>query len=61
MRNKKTMFYTAIHESHDPHLANDLMQDCLVNLINNNSTIRKLDCCKIDEDIKQIIQLVGVQ
>ena len=45
---KKTMYYVALRECHDHHLANDLMQDCLVNLINNISTIRKLDCCKID-------------
>ena len=45
---KKTMYYAALRECRDPHLANDLMQDCLVNLINNISTIRKLDCCKID-------------
>ena len=45
---KKTMYYAALRECHDPHLANDLMQDCLVNLIKNISTIRKLDCCKID-------------
>ena len=45
---KKTMYYVAFRECHDPHLANDLMQDCLVNLIKNISTIRKLNCCKID-------------
>ena len=45
---KKTMYYAALRECRDPHLANDLMQDCLVNLIKNISTIRKLDCCKID-------------
>ena len=45
---KKTMYYAALQECHDPHLAYDLMQDCLVNLIKNISTIRKLDCCKID-------------
>ena len=45
---KKIMYYVALRECRDPHLANDLMQDCLVNLIKNISTIRKLDCCKID-------------
>ena len=45
---KKTMYYAALRECHDPHLSNDLMQDCLVNLIKNISTIRKLNCCKID-------------
>lgn len=42
------MYYAALRECNDPQLANDLMQDCLVNLIKNISTIRKLDCCKID-------------
>ncbi len=45
---KKTMYYVALRECHDPHLADDLMQDCMVNLIKNVSTIRKLNCCKID-------------
>ena len=45
---KKTMYYAALQACRNPHLANDLMQDCLVNLINNISTLRKLDCCKID-------------
>lgn len=45
---KKTIYYAALRESRDPHVADDLTQDCLVNLIKNISTIRKLDCCKID-------------
>lgn len=45
---KKTMYYAAFRECHDPDIANDLMQECWINLIKNISTIQKLDCCKID-------------
>ena len=53
---KKTIYYAALRESRDPHIAEDLAQDCLVNLIKNISTIRKLDCCKIDAYIVVVIR-----
>ena len=45
---RKTIYYVALRESRNPDLAEDLSQDLCINLMNNISTIRKLDCCKID-------------
>lgn len=55
-KHKKTMCFAAHRETTDPHLVDDLMQDCLLNLIKNISTVRKLDCCKVDAYIVVVIR-----
>lgn len=55
-KHKKTMYFAAHRVTSDPDLVNDLMQECLLNLIKNISTVRKLDCCKVDAYIVVVIR-----
>lgn len=47
-KHKKTIYYTARQVTDDRQLAEDLSQDCWVRLMKNISSIRRMDCCKID-------------
>ena len=55
-KHKKTMYFAAHRETSDPELIKDLMQECFLNLIKNISTVRKLDCCKVDAYIVVVIR-----
>ena len=55
-KHKKTMYFAARRETSDPELIKDLMQECFLNLIKNISTVRKLDCCKVDAYIVVVIR-----
>ena len=56
----KTALYAAQRECNDPQRVSDLVQDCFLNLIKNISTIRKLDCCKIDAYIVVVIRRLNI-
>lgn len=46
-RYRRIMYTKAIHHLEDPQDADDLIQDCLVQLIKNVSTLRTLDSCAL--------------
>lgn len=56
----KTALYTAQRVTPDQQLVNDLVQECFLNLIKNISTVRKLDCCKVDAYIVVVIRRLSI-
>lgn len=53
---RQTIYCAARRVTDDLQLAADLMQECCLNLIKNVSTIRKLECCKIDAYIVIVVR-----
>ena len=49
-------YHTALRISNDKQITWDLTQECFENLIKNISTLRTLECCKIDAYIVIVIR-----
>lgn len=49
-------YYAALREAKDAQLARDLTQDCFECLMKNISTVRSLECCKINAYIVTVIR-----
>ena len=55
-KHARIAYYVALRESKNTQLARDLTQDCFECLMKNISTVRSLECCKIDAYIVTVIR-----
>ena len=55
-QHSRVAFRAALSLSRNPEVAGDLVQECFIGLMKNISTVRSLECCKVDAYIVTAIR-----